>query len=123
MKFRYESLEITNDIHRLIRETYLITTNFPSEERFGLTSQIRRAVVSILLNIAEGHARSSTKEYARFVSISIGSLVEVDAAMKVAKSLEFVKNGSTPLFDELVQKVYFTLVAIRKRLEQNSRTS
>ncbi len=123
MKFRYESLEITNDIHILIRETYLLTADFPSEERFGLTSQVRRAVVSVLLNLAEGHARSSTKEYARFVSISIGSLVEVDAAIKVAKSLEFVKNGSTPLFDELVQKVYFTLVAIRKRLEQDSRAS
>ena len=79
MTFNYEKLDVTRNIQKLIVSIYEITSTFPSEERFGLVSQIRRASVSVLLNIAEGSSRRSRAEFSRFISIAIGSLVEVDA--------------------------------------------
>jgi four helix bundle protein len=68
---------------------YKITKGFPDDERFGLTSQLRRAAVSVPANIAEGHARSTTKDYLRFVSIAIGSLAETATFIELAGRLNY----------------------------------
>jgi four helix bundle protein len=68
---------------------YKITKSFPDDERFGLTSQLRRAAVSVPANIAEGHARSTTKDYLRFVSIAIGSLAETATFIELAGRLNY----------------------------------
>jgi four helix bundle protein len=70
-------------------EVYEITKHFPDNERFGLTSQLRRAAASVPANIAEGHARSSTKDYLRHVSIGIGSLAETATFVELAGRLEY----------------------------------
>lgn len=118
MKFRYEELEIVKDIHQLITHVYQMTERWPVEERYGLTSQARRAATSIVLNIAEGSARRSSKEYARFIKIAIGSLVELDAAMKVAITLRIIKTAAWEQKDELLKKIFYTLTAVRKTVEQ-----
>ena len=74
---------------QLVLECYKATKNFPPEEKFGLIQQIRRAVLSVHLNIAEGCSRKSIQERKRFFEISRGSLVEVDAAFDVAKELKY----------------------------------
>ena len=68
---------------------YQATKAFPDDERFGLTSQLRRAAVSVPANIAEGHARSSTKDYLRFISIAIGSLAETATFIELAGRLNY----------------------------------
>jgi four helix bundle protein len=68
---------------------YKITKGFPDDERFGLTSQLRRAAVSVPANIAEGHARSTTKDYLRIVSIAIGSLAETATFIELAGRLNY----------------------------------
>jgi four helix bundle protein len=77
----------------LVVAVYTLTKNFPVEERFGLTSQLRRAVISIPSNIAEGAARNSKKEFIRFLHISLGSLAEVETQLEIAGKLKFIAEN------------------------------
>ena len=78
----------------LVRKIYALTQTFPKEEMFGLTSQIRRAAVSIPSNIAEGAARTGTKEFAQFLNISRGSLSELETQLLIAADLGYIKNDN-----------------------------
>lgn len=76
-------------------ECYKLTRNLPLEERFGMISQIRRAALSVHLNIAEGASRKSEVERKRYYEIARGSVVEIDAALDVANDLEYLKTIQT----------------------------
>ena len=80
---------------KLVRDVYTLTKKFPTEERFGLTSQIQRAVVSIPSNIAEGHGRYSKSEFANFVSIAHGSLNEVRTQIRIAQMLDYITESES----------------------------
>ncbi len=72
---------------KIAEDAYSLTSCFPEDERFGLTSQLRRSATSVPANIAEGNSRSTTKDYLRFLSIAIGSLAEVETLLELAKRL------------------------------------
>ncbi len=76
----------------LVLDVYRITETFPEVERFGLTSQLRRAAVSVASNIAEGHARTTRGEYKNFLSIARGSVVEVEVQLTLAEQLGYVQS-------------------------------
>jgi four helix bundle protein len=76
-------------------ETYKASAAFPSDERFGLTAQLRRAAVSIPSNIAEGHGRESTREFLNFLSIAYGSLNEAQTQIMIAEKLSFLSSDRT----------------------------
>jgi four helix bundle protein len=80
----YEDLDVWQEAMALVEVAYGVSSSFPSDERFGLTSQLRRAVVSVPSNIAEGHARASTRDFLRFPSISMGSLAETRTQLLIA---------------------------------------
>ena len=81
---------------------YSLSNEFPESERFGLTNQLRRAVVSIPANVAEGNARDSTKEYLRFLSIAVASLAEVETLLELAKRFNYGNPEKlSELFDML----------------------
>ncbi len=88
----HKELEVWKESMILAREAYLLTKGFPKEELYGITSQIRRASVSIPSNIAEGAARSSDKEFIQFLYISLGSLSELETQFLLSKDLKFIEN-------------------------------
>ncbi|MFW6308182.1 MAG: four helix bundle protein, partial [Campylobacterales bacterium] len=81
----------------LAKQVYLKTKNFPKEELYGLTSQIRRCAVSIPSNIAEGRGRQSNKEFVRFLQISLGSLYELQTQLELALEFDYVSNTEDTL--------------------------
>ncbi len=90
--FNFEKLEVWQDARKFISEVYLFAEKFPKNEKFGLTSQIQRAVVSVAANIAEGSSRFSRKDFARYVQISFGSLMEVLSHGYVAYDQKYIKR-------------------------------
>ena len=75
-------------------DLYRATNNFPSHEKFGIVSQIRNAAVSVPLNIAEGHGRSSDADFSRFLYISLGSVKELETLVDIAEALSFLETGN-----------------------------
>lgn len=108
-----KSLDITYRI-------YKITGEFPSEEKFGLTSQMRRAAVSIPSNIAEGYARKNKKENAYFVNVSYGSATELETQLIIAKRLNFLREDDFQSTNLLLEEVLKLLYRYRAYLQGNS---
>lgn len=92
-EFNFERLEAWKQALAFSRVVYQVTKSFPDDERFGLTSQMRRAAVSVASNLAEGSFRSSRQDFARFVEIATGSLFEVVAQIEIARSQGFGTEG------------------------------
>ena len=99
-------------------DVYKVTEQFPSEERFGLVSQMRKSGVSIPSNVAEGAARKSKKEFVNFLYVSSGSLAELDTQLELAKRLEFVDDETYKKLDEKLleeDKVLSGLIKYQKK--------
>ena len=88
----YKELDIWTKGISFVKEIYKLTKNFPKEELYGLTNQLRRASVSVPANIAEGWGRESSKSFISFLKISRGSLFEVDTLILIAESLKYIDN-------------------------------
>jgi len=88
----HKDLDAWKEAIQLVEDVYKITRSFPKEEMYGLTSQLRRAAVSIPSNIAEGAARNSTKEFIQFLHMSLGSLSEVETQMIIANRLDYLHD-------------------------------
>lgn len=88
----FEKPEVWNEAKEFTKIIYEITSNFPDSEKFGLTSQLRRASVSVCSNIAEGSARTTDKDKAHFTTVSFGSAVEVLNQLIIAKELNYLSE-------------------------------
>jgi len=91
----YRELIVWQKGIELAKSVYCLTRAFPEEERYALSDQMRRAAVSISSNIAEGHARQHTKEFRQFLSVSLGSLAELDTQLVIASELGYVRTKET----------------------------
>lgn len=101
----------------LVHDVYRVSARFPPEETYGLRSQIRRASVSVPSNIAEGHTRSSTKEYLNHLSMAQASLAEVETQLEIAIRLEYLSaEKATDMFSAM-QALGKQLYALRNSLE------
>lgn len=90
MSFRFEKLEVWQEARVFAADIYKVTSRFPQEEKFGLTNQLRRAGVSIALNIAEGSSRKSDREFIRFLRTAMGSLEEIVTGFYIALDLHYL---------------------------------
>jgi four helix bundle protein len=102
---RWQKLEVWKLADELAFKTYKVTRDFPKEEIYGITSQLRRAALSIPTNIVEGYSRRGDKELAHFINISLGSLAETKYLIYFSNRLQYIEN---PIYKELA-KEYETL--------------
>lgn len=116
MKFKYEDLEIWQLAIELIKAVYKLLEEFPEDEKYGLTSQGKRAVASIALNIAEGSGRHTDKDFSVFINRSITSLQEVDGVLKIGIALNYTTKDDYLIAEPLIEKEYYKLIAFDKSL-------
>jgi four helix bundle protein len=117
----YADLDVWKQSMCLVEDVYKLTKSLPPDERFGLISQIQRAVVSIPANIAEGHGRRSTGAYLNHLSISYGSLMELETHIHIAHRLNYIEQK---LLDALLNKtseIGRMLNGLRRALHPESR--
>jgi four helix bundle protein len=110
----HHKLEAWKISRQLVTSVYRLTQHFPKEELFGLTTQARRAAVSIPANIAEGAARTGVREFVQFLNIARGSLSELETHLLIAVDLNYMR-GQDPIF-ELVSRVSRLLTGLHKLL-------
>jgi four helix bundle protein len=104
----------------LAREVYAVTKNFPRDEAFGLTSQLRRAVVSIPSNIAEGHGRTTDKSFAVFLSQARGSLFEVETQLELAANLGYFQTERLAALLSQCETITRMINALLKSIREQS---
>jgi four helix bundle protein len=116
----FRELKVWQKAHKLVLEVYKASTKFPASERYGLTSQLRRAAVSIPANVAEGSVRSSDADFARFLHIALGSASEVDYYLVLARDLEFLEASAYQSLDSGAQEVKRMLASLIARVRSTS---
>jgi len=121
----YKELMVWQKSMKLVTDVYQSTESFPKSEVFGLTSQLKRSIVSIPSNIAEGQGRDSTKEFLYHLSVAYGSLMESETQIQIAVNLSFIdKNGADHLFEqcsEVGRMLNGLTRSLRKGLADNKR--
>ena len=120
----FRELEVWRLAMQLAKDVYELTATFPREERYGLASQLQRAAVSIPSNLAEGNARQSLRDYARFVSIACGSAAELQTQLQLAADLALADPGKVAAIldtSESVSRMLYRLhQALAAKLEPRS---
>ena len=112
--FAFEQLDVYQVARMYVRNVYMLSDRFPQKEDFALTSQIRRAAVSITSNIAEGTSRFSIKDKSHFIEIAYGSLMETYSQLQGATDLGYVSQESIAQIAPLVVELRNKLSALRK---------
>ncbi len=112
----HKNLEVWKESIQLVKMIYNLCHNFPVDEKFGLVSQLKRASVSVPANIAEGAARQTNKEFYQFLSISSGSLSEIDTLIEISLSLEIVDSENYNKIFEQLNKVTALLNGLKRKV-------
>ena len=113
MIFNFEKLDVWQKSKELVSQIYAITKSFPSEERYALSSQMQRSVVSIASNIAEGSSRTSLKEQLRFTEIAYGSLLELYCQLLIANDIGYLNELNMEPIQDKFQYISNKLGALR----------
>lgn len=113
----YQELRVWQNSMQLARKVYEVTKQFPREETYGLTSQMRRAAISVSSNIAEGQGRSSRGEFKQFLCIARGSLFELETQFLLARSLGYISETDTSSIERALSDVAPVLNALIRSLK------
>jgi len=113
---RYKELNVWKRSREFCSSIYSITTKFPQDEKFGLTSQLRRAAISIPSNIAEGASRSSKNDFARILEISIGSSYEIETQLLIATDLKYISKENSVELSQTIISIIKMLSKLRSSL-------
>lgn len=114
--FYYRRLEVYQDAKSMAMMVNDLIKKFPAEERFALTSQLRRASASVMFNIAEGFGRYSTNERIRFLEIANGSLMETSSQLELAEAYHYISADELAVVDEKIVSIVRQLAALRKSM-------
>jgi four helix bundle protein len=116
----YKDLTVWQKSYQLCLEIYRLTKGFPKDETYSLTSQIRRAAVSVPSNIAEGHGRKTTPEYIRFLYIAYGSTCELETQVLLSGDLRYIDAGNLKKLHDEIGEVERMLKALIKSLQDKT---
>ena len=122
LKLAHTQLEVYPIASDLVYEVYTLTAQFPPQEKFGISSQMQRAALSVLLNLAEGSARKSPTERLRFYEIGRASLVELDTALSIAEALSYFTPKDYPKLEEMVVTTFKKISLLIKSTKESPKT-
>ena len=114
----FRELKVWEKVYHLTLEIYKMTAEFPKEEQFGITSQIRRAATSIGLNIAEGCGRGSDADFKRFLFIALGSATETEYCLQLALDLHYIPNDLYVVMNDQINEMKKMLYAFTEKLKE-----
>jgi four helix bundle protein len=112
----HHNLDVWKKSLDFVNQIYKLTAQFPDQEKFGLTSQMRRSAISVPSNIAEGAARSTKKEFINFLYISQGSIAELETQLLIAKNLDFAKDGDLNKLIVKLDEISKMIIGLQKSL-------
>ncbi len=115
-KYSYKNLEAYKESKTLVKLIYALLKKFPKEEQYALCDQLRRAVISVPSNIAEGSGRTSAKDQAHFMEMAFGSLMEVDCQMDIAQDLGYVSSVEFEVVSKQISQVAALLSGMRRKI-------
>lgn len=113
----FKELKVWQKAIELVTETYLVTKGFPKDELFGLVSQIRRCVISIPSNIAEGCGRKTTKDFSNFLGIALGSCFELETQIIISKNIGYLTNEQFIILESEIQHIQNMIIKLQTSLE------
>lgn len=114
-KRKYKELEVYKVARELVLHVYELFDKFPGAERYALCDQLRRAVISVPSNVAEGLGRMSEKEQVRFIEIAYGSLLEVETQLEIASDLQYISTDELSEVMTLIDREARLLTGLRSR--------
>ena len=119
-KYSYKNLDVYKESKALVKMVYGLLKLFPKEEQYALCDQLRRAVISVPSNVAEGSGRTSMKDQAHFIEMAFGSLMEVDCQLDIAQELGYVSKNELDAICVQISRVAAMLSAMRNKCLQRS---
>lgn len=120
-EYSFEKLDVYVEARAFVKSIYDLSRQFPDSERYALTDQIHRAVVSVTSNIAEGTSRMSNKDKAHFVEMSYGSLMEVVSQLQIAMDLGYISQQQYEDLQSSIENISYKLYALRRTFIDNKK--
>lgn len=114
-KYSYKQLDVYKESKILVKMVYKLLKNFPKEEQYALCDQLRRAVISVPSNLAEGTGRTSRKDQAHFLEMAYGSLMEVDCQIDIAHDLGYISSADESQVNTQVSRIAAMLSGMRRK--------
>lgn len=114
-KYHFKNLDAYKESKKLVKMVYGLLKQFPKEEQYALCDQLRRAVISVPSNIAEGSGRTSAKDQAHFIEMAYGSLMEVECQIDIAYDLSYISQDNINKVEELIGVVAALLSGLRNK--------
>lgn len=115
LKLNHKQLDVWKASVDIVKEIYQLTQSFPKDEQYGITSQLKRASVSIVSNLSEGLSRSTKLDTRRFLQIARSSLVEIDSQIEISLQLNFCNSEQIKKLEELSNRVFAMLTNLMKK--------
>jgi len=112
LTLNHQKLQVYTASREFVLECYRLTKSMPSDEKFGMITQIRRAALSVHLNIAEGSSRKSEVERKRYYEVARGSVIEIDAALDIAEDLDYLRTFSVEKLGQSMIKCFKLLTGM-----------
>jgi four helix bundle protein len=120
---RYSDLTAWQKAMSMVEYVYLVSKHFPKEELYGLTSQLRRAAVSVPSNVAEGHGRNGRREFVHHLSIALGSLAELETQIQISFRLGYLTADELSQFQSMASETGRLMVGLMHSLEKHAAAS